>query len=806
MTQDFKYAWRSLARNPMFAAVAMLTLGVGIGLNTAVFSIINVMLFKPPAVERGEELVWLSSASIKPNGPRGNMTYPDVLDLAQLPAFRGATAFGYLRANLAASGQAVRVDAEAVLDNFFDVVGVKPARGRLLASSDGKAAPERIAVISFEVWQRLFAGRDDAIGAPVRINGRDFTIAGVAPRGFRGVDVTERADLWLPLTAAGDVLPDVRAPLDRETWWLKGVGRLAPGVGLEAAGAAAVGRARAIALEFPESHDGFTVRVDPVRGVPPGDRDKVAPLAALLLGVTLTVLLVACANVANLLVVRGVAQGRETAIRVALGASRGRLLRLQLAESLVLAAGGGACALLLSLWATDALLQLAGATLDASFTPDRRVLLFTSALSTITALAFGLTPALEASNVQPAPALKGGMGAGGSHSRTRLQSALVAGQLAMSMVLLLTAALFLKSLVSARAVNVGFDPHGRVSLSFNLGMHGYTPARADAFQRSLLDLVRSHPGVRSATLASFVPLGGRVAVGGLTLPDRPQDREASLPRVAFNHVWPRFFETMNIAIVRGRPLTDADAVGAPATAVVNQTLADEQWPGQDPIGQRFSLDGPRGPFYEVVGVAANTIVDELVEDPFAVAYLPGRTLDDDVALLAWVDGDPAAGLRAIEAAVHALDSDVAVFAPKTLDAHIADRMDGERGLSRLLTLTGVIAIALAALGLYGVVAFTVAGRTREIGVRVALGARPADVVRLFVMDAGRLALTGLACGLPPAFAVTAVLANTLVGARVGDPVAIVLVTLVLGVVALVAAYVPARRAASVDPIVALRSE
>jgi predicted permease len=337
-------------------------------------------------------------------------------------------------------------------------------------------------------------------------------------------------------------------------------------------------------------------------------------------------------------------------------------------------------------------------------------------------------------------------------------------------------------------------------------MQGYTPERADGFQRALLDRVRSRPGVRSATLALFVPLGGRVAIGGLSLPDRPQDPDGPLPRVAFNHVWPRFFDTMRIPIVRGRPLGDADMVGAAATAVVNQTLADQQWPGQDPIGRRFSLDGPRGPFVEIVGVAANTMVDELVEDPMAVAYLPGRSPEDDVALLAWVEGDPSAALRMLEAELHGLDGNIAIFAPKTLEAHIADRMDGERGLSRVIAAAGAMALALAALGLYGVVAFTVARRTREIGVRLALGARPSDVVRLFVKGAARLALVGLACGLPPAFAVTAVLASNLVGGQVGDPVAIAAVTVVLTMVVLIAAYVPARRAVRVDPVVALRSE
>ena len=806
MRQDLRYAWRSLGRNPVFAAVAVVTLGVGIGLNTALFSIINVMLLKPLSVERGEDLVWISSASTKPNGPRGNMTYPDVVDLAGATVLEGATAYGYFAANLATSDEASRLDGEAVMGNFFEVLGLRPYRGRTIAVTDDRPSADRVAVISFGVWQRMFGGRDDAIGQDVRVNGRAFTIAGVVPRGFRGADVFERADIWVPLAAAADIIPGMSNPFGRNSWGLKSVGRLAQGAGIGEAAVALRTRAAGISAAFPDSHDGFTVRVDPVRGAPPGDREKVQPLSVLLLGVTMTVLLIACANVANLLLVRGVAKRRETAIRVALGASRRRLLRQQLLESLLLAAAGGACGLLFSLWATEGLLQFAGVPFEADLTPDRRVLLFTFALSAVTALVFGLAPAMRSSSLAPGPALKTEQGSGDARPRSRLQGALVAGQLALSMVLLIAATAFLKSLVSAGGVDVGFNPAGRLTMSFNLRMHGYSPERAGAFYRSLLDRVRAQPGVRSATLASLVPLGGRVTVGQLTLPDRPVDPDARQSRVAFNFIWPRFFDTMDIPIVRGRALADSDMLGAPSTAVVNETLAGQQWPDRDPIGQRFSLNGARGPFVEVVGVARDTIVDELNEEPMAFAYLPGRASAEDVALIAWVDGDAGEGLRMLEGEVRTLDSSVAVFAPRTLAQHVADRMDGERGLSRILSVTGLIALALAAIGLYGVVAYTVAQRTREIGVRIALGAEPRDVVRLFVADAGRLAALGLACGTLPAIGVTALLAGTLIGVRVADPIALGIVTIVLGTVTLLAAYLPARRAARVDPLVALRAE
>jgi predicted permease len=806
MLHDLTQAWRSLTRRPLFLAIAVLTLGVGIGLNTALFSVANVMLLKPLPVRDGGALVWISSASTKPDGPRGNMTYPDVVDLASVEGLDGASAYGFFLANIATANQAARLDAQAVMGNFFDLLGLTAHRGRLIQPQDDSLASEPVAVIGYAAWQRLFGGRNDAIGQVVRVNGQPFTLVGVAPRLFHGVDILEGANFWVPITRAATVSREVGRPLERTTWWLKAFGRLSAGADRTAVVAALRGRAAGLAQAFPDSHDGFTVAVDPLRGAAPDERGKVAPLFALLLGVTMTVLLIACANVANLLVVRGMSKGRETAIRTALGATRWRLLRYEMIETAILSAAGGACGLLLSLWATDALLAFAGVSLDTDLSPDGRVLLFTLAVSVIAAISFGLLPALRSSSCAPAPALKSEQGSADARPRARVQTLLVAGQLALSMVLLTAAALFLKSLVSTGSVDVGFDPAGRVSMSFNLRMQGYTTDRANGFYRALLDRVHAQPGVRAATLARRVPLGGVVELGGLTFPDRRADPDAILPRAAVNYVWPGFFETMGIPILRGRAFTESDLSARPSIAIVSETFVQKHWPDRDPIGQRFSFNGTRGPMLEVVGVARNVATDEFNEDPTAFAYLPGGAAEDDIALLAWVDGDPAAALRALEAQVRALDGGVAVFAPKTLAAHVTERMDGERGLGRILSVTGLTALALAAIGLYGVIAYTVVRRRREIGVRLALGARPGDVVRLFVLDAGRLAILGVICGLPPALGVNALLAGNLVGVRVADPAAIGAVVVVLGTASLLAAYLPARRAAGVDPIVALRTE
>jgi predicted permease len=599
----------------------------------------------------------------------------------------------------------------------------------------------------------------------------------------------------------------VRNPTSRTSWWLRSIARLAPGASSVEAAAAFRATAAAIAQAYPDSHDGFTIRIDPVRGAPPGDQENAYPLAAILLCATATVLLIACANVASLLMVRGMAMGHETAIRVALGASRWRLIRQTLVESSLLAVGGGTLGLLLSMWSTELLLRVADVPLEADFTPDRRVLLFAVGLSGLTGILFGVAPAFRRASAAPAASLKTERGSGDARPRSRLQSMLVAGQLALSLVLLLAAGMFLKGLANARTFDVGFDPDNRVSMTFNLRMHGYSDERAANLQRSLLDGVRAMPGVRAATLATLIPLGGRVvSVGQLAFPDRTYDPDTRGNRVSTNEVWPEFFATLNIPIVAGRPLDPRDMAPGTSTAVISQTMAERYWPGRSAVGERFSISGPRGPFIEVVGVARDTYTDELTEQPWAAAYFPRQPSGEDISLIAHSVLPPGETLRSLAAQMRSLDANVAVFNPMTLREHIANRLDGERGLSRLLTLTGVLALSLAGIGLYGVVAYTVVRRTREIGVRIALGAQPQEVIRLFLWDAGRLALFGLGAGIGPALVIAALLESSLVGVGTADPTALTGVIVVLTIVTVVAAYLPARRAARIDPLAALRAE
>jgi predicted permease len=490
---------------------------------------------------------------------------------------------------------------------------------------------------------------------------------------------------------------------------------------------------------------------------------------------------------------------------MALGASRRQIVRQLLAESLLLSLLGCAGALLVLLWSPDLVVRLVGAPLAGDLSPDARVLLFTFALAIATAMVFGLVPAVRAAQGAGPAALRTGSAAGVARS-TWLQRALVAGQLALSLVLLSAAGLFLQSLLEASRANVGFATEGRVTLSLDLKMQRYSRERATAFYRALLDRASALPGIRSASYASYVPLGGRVAFVPVYRPGQALTPDERPPMTAVNMVGPGFFDTFQIPVVRGRALDARDATPAATVAVVNETFVQRFFSGVDPIGQRVRLEGPSGPAHDIVGVARDVTIDEFGEDPHPFIYVPHDGQAGEVSLLAWATTDGGAALRALEGAVHEIDPAVAAFEQRTMAQHLADRMDGERGLSRLLGCAAALSVALAAFGLYGVIAYMVTRRTQEIGVRMALGARAEDVVRLFATDGTRVVVWGLAVGALPAAGVGVLLSNALFGVHPADVRAIGAAALVLATVAMLASYLPARRATRVDPMIALRAE
>ena len=799
-----RYAIRSVFVNPGFSAVAIATLAVGIGLNIALFGIFNAMLFRPLPVRDPGRLVAILSASTTPDGPRGHLTYPDFEDLrARRDVLSDAFAFTQVPVGLNGGGTATRLSAQIVTPNMFDVLGVGAIQGRTFAETDSS---DLTAVISYGTWQRVFGADESVVGRSVAINGRPFTIIGITPRGFTGPDRFEPSDLWVPLGAHSTVIPQEGNALSRENWWLSGIGRLAPAAGIRQAQSVLGGVAAGIALAEPASHKGFTIRVEKYHGTSGETRGQVAPVAALVMSVTICVLLIACANVAGLLVSRAAARQREIGIRLAIGATRGALTRQFLAESLVLAAAAGTAGLILAMWGTEAIVRFADVPAVVESTPDWRVLLFTALASLVAGVSFGLAPALRAANLPLLPALRSEPGSDARPRSSRLQRGLVIGQLAMSLVMLASAGILIRGLSAAWTTDVGFTYDNRVAVTTDLRLVNYDARRAAAFHDRAVTAVRALPGIDAATIAHLVPFGGRVYVYGLSLPGRPVDENARPERVSVNRVYTGFFRTMGIAIVRGRDFTAADLVKGADAAIVSATMAQRFWPDGDAIGQRFSVDGPDGPFRTVVGIARDVQIDEFTERPWPAAWLPYGDDPGELVILAASPRPPAQVLREIEGALRGIDANLPLYSARPVRDYVAERLDGERALSKLLTICGAVALALAGLGLYGVTAYGVTRRTREIGVRVALGAAERDVVRLFVREGLQLAGRGVMWGALPAVAATYALSGMFVGVFPVDPLTLLGSAAMLTGTTLLAAYLPARRATRVDPLVALRTE
>ena len=798
-----KYAVRSLLRQPVFTLTAVATLAIGIGLNVALFGIFNAMLLRPLPVHEPGRLVAILSASTQPEGPRGNLTYADFQVLRERrDVLSDAFAYSPVPLGITAAGQALRANGQVVTANMFDVLGVRAALGRTFGAAEER---EPVAVLSYELWQRLFGGDAEVIGRPITVNGHACTVVGIAPREFRGPDRFEPADVWVPLGLHTVAFPGQRDLLAPNNWWLRGIGRLADRASVAGAQVVLGGVGQSLAQSQPESHQGFFIQVRAFHGADEQSRGEVVPIAALVLAVTICVLLIACANVAALLLSRTASRQREIGIRLAIGATRGDLTRQFMIESLVLSGAAGLAGLIAAMWGMEAIVRFADVPAALDLLPDWRVGLFTIVVSLIAAVGFGLTPALRAAGLPLLPALRSEPGGGGNTSNSRLQRRLVIGQLAVSLVLLSSAGILVRGLMSAWTTNVGFSYENRVAVSTDVRLQNYDDRRARGFFDRLIADVRALPGVEGATLAHLVPFGGRVYVYRATLPGKDAS-ESAQERVSVNRVWTGFFSTLNVPILRGRDFTPGDLRPGADVAVISETMARRLWADADPIGQRFSIDGPNGPFRTVVGVARDVQVDEFTERPWSTAWLPHTGEAGEVVVVAASARPPAQVLREIEGVIHGLDRGLPLYLSRPMRAYVAERLDGERALSKLLAICGLVGIGLAALGLYGITAYGVARRTREIGVRMALGASRGDVLGLFVREGLQLATRGAAWGLLPAVAATYFLSGLFVGLFPVDPLTLAGSASILAGATLAAAYLPARRAAALDPVSALRTE
>jgi len=808
--QDLKFGARMLLKQPGFTAVAVLTLALGIGANTAIFSWVQFFLL------RGFPGVPNTSRTVIPAfqgraGVTTSFSYPDYLDYRD----RNSTLSGLIVSDmqplsLSREGTSERVWGMLVSGNYFDALEVRPVCGRgFLPDEDKVPLAKPVAVISYGLWQRRFAGDPDIVGKSITLNNHSFTVVGVAPADFHGSFVGLQFDIWVPMMMQEWIRPAKGVLTARGNHWLDGVARLKPGVSREQAQADLNVIAKQLEKEFPNTNAGYSVVLFPLWRAPYGAVKVMSPVLMILSGLVAVVLLIACANVANLLLARASARRKEIAVRLSLGAGRGRLIRQLLTESVLLSLLGGVLGILIAFWSFDLLLAFLP-TIDVPVdltdqSLSGNVLLFTTVLSLLTGLIFGLAPALGASRADVVTALKdesGTLGAGSSKSR--LRNSLVVGQVALSLLLLICAGLLLRSLQNAESINPGFNPRNVLLATLDMYPSGYSPETGRQFYARVLERVAALPGVESVSLARRVPLGFGGSSSTSFEPEGYQPQKDEFIWAFYNNTSPGYFQTMQVPILKGRDFSERDADAAPRAVVINDALATRYWPGLDPIGKRIRLGGE---WLTVIGVVGNFKVRGLNEEPWPALFLSLlQYYRPDTTLHVRTKGDPAAFTPDLRAAVQTLDSNLPLSSVRTLEDHTGAATFVNRLGGSMLGVFGGLALLLAAVGVYGVVSFGVSQRTREIGIRIALGASRRDIFRLVVGQGTRLALIGISAGLALALGVTHFLEKVLFNVSARDPLTIAGVMVLLAAAALLACYLPARRAAKVDPMVALRYE
>lgn len=812
--QDIRLALRQLLRHRSWTLVAGITLALGIGANSSVFTLINTTLFKPMDVPDAGRLVWVTQRTAR-GGQYRNLSYPAFQEFqARQDVFTGVAAFS--NTSLAMGGTTPeRVNGLMVSANLFDVLQLRPLAGRsFLPAEDSAGAVTPVVIISEALWRRRFGAAPGIINATILINGQNFTVVGVAPAGFKGIGLTDPADLFIPIAMNRLVNPGMPDLLTNpRAIWLRSLARLQPGVSAARATAALgiVNKQQEAALR-PDPDNRLVAEAVPMAGgLDPSSRREVLPVFSLLMVVPVLVLVVACANVASLLLARGATRRREFAVRRAVGASRGRLVRQLLTEALVLAVLAGLLGVLLSTWLSALIVRLGNipAAITTALVPDGRVLAFTTAVALLTTILFGLLPALSASSPSVVPGLKDeGGGITVARRRHRLRDAFIVAQVAVSLLLLITAGLFLRSLDKALHVDPGFAPSHLGTVSFDVGLQRYSADRAANFYRQLREEVDAMPGVESSALVTSLPLGG-VTYGSDILPEGATG-DARRLGASFTATLPGYFGTMGIPLVAGRDFDANDQPGSALVVIVNQTLARQFWPGLDPIGKRMRLMAQtEGPLLTVVGVARDGKYRDLTESPQPFYYLPQPQeleFGTGISLVVRSTGSIDPVLRALPKIFATLDPDLPLARVASYADLLRDRMDKQSAASAALGVFGLLAMLLAALGLYGITTYGVAARTREIGIRMSLGARGGRVLGLFVGEGLRLAGVGVGIGLLLSAAASKLLAGFLFGLSAMDGLTFAGGAVVLVVVAAVASYLPARRATRVDPMAALRSD
>ena len=808
LRQDIRFGWRQLLKHPGFTGLAILSMALGIGANTAIFSLIDTVLLRPLPVHEPSQLIAVDGQLR--NGTdftlQSYLNYKDYRD--RNTVFSGLLAYRFVVASLSHNGVNERVWGFDVSGNYFDVLGVKPALGRgFLPEEDQTPGSHAVVILSHACWQKRFAGDSSIIGRKILLNTHPFTVVGVAPAGFVGTEVAYAPEFWVPLMMAKQIEPGSTWLDMRESDNLFVIGRLKPDVTVEQAKAQLDTVTRRMAEEHPKENAGRSVLLMPPGLFIPDIRNSIFAFSGLLAVVGALVLLLACVNLANLLLARATERRKEIGIRLAIGASRGQLVRQLLTESVMLSLAGGAVGLFLATWTNHLISSIRLPTdiaLLFDLRIDWRVLVFTLALSVLTGMAFSLIPALQASKPELVPALKDESSMAGFR-RSRLRNGLVIAQVALSLVLLISAGLIVRSLQAAQRMRPGFNPQNAVALSFDLGLQGYDDAKGRAFYDRMMERAKAIPGVRSVAATDVLPLSLDYSSNTIYIEGQPVRSRSDLPLAIPYSVSPRFFETMGVTL-RGRDFLPNENKKESRVAFVNETFARRFLPGQNPIGKRYNHTGPTDPFWEIVGVVPDGKYNTLGEEPKAVVYRPLRYFDSQLTLVARTEGDPRTVLAALRRAVQELDPTLPIYDAKTLTEHMNIPLFPAKMAAGVLAAFGVLALLLAAIGIYGVMSYVVVGRTREIGLRMALGAQTADVLRLILRQGMLLAALGAIIGLAIGLGGGRLLKTLLYGVSATDPVTFVAVTLLLGSVTLLACWLPAYRATRVDPMIALRTE
>jgi predicted permease len=798
-----------IVKAPGYACITVLTLALGIGANTTIFSWINASLLNPvPGISNPRELVALS---LSPDGTNPfPFTYPDFEALRNgQQSCDGLTATNIAPMSLTGSGKPQRVWGMVTAANYFDVLGVRPIMGRTFsADEDTKPGGAPVVVISHRLWQTHFGGVPDIVGKVIDLNEHPYTIIGVTPAIFQGSQTAIRSDLYVPLMMESLLVPQGDLLRDHHYFWLTLLGRLKPNVTLQQAQEQMTRQLKPEVQSYPEEHRGHeAVTLFPLWRSPFGANAFFSTFLPLLMTISGFVLLLACANVANLMLVRSMARRREIAIRVSLGASRWRLVRQLLVESMVLAVAGGAIAMVMTVWTSGSMMSFVPPMdfpVYLSIQADRTVLGATLVISLLTGIIFGILPALRSSSDAPGVVLKEDAGnVTGGLGKARLTSGLVVAQIGLSLLLLVCAGLFIRSFINAQQINAGFNPRNVFLASYDLFSAGYSEPRGLQFHRQLLSRLESLPGVQSAMLTTRVPLflgGGSTSVkpeGYVPPPNVSMETQVAI-------ISPKYFQTLQMPLAKGRDFTPQDGKDTQRVIIVNETFADRYWPHQEPLGKQVISDLTNESF-TVVGVARNSKYAQLNEAPMPFVYLPVyQVYRAGVTVSVRAAGDPMAIGKSVEQAIHELNADIVVFDLSTLEsrqqiATLLLRIGGT-----FVGAFGVLALVLAAVGIYGVTSYTTRQRTHEIGIRLALGASRPNILRLVLGRAMLLTSLGFVLGLALSLGITRFMKSLLLGISNTDAVTFFGVALLLAAVAFAASFIPARRAMRVDPLQALR--